>query len=335
MKNIYSLLKINRFIKNVRIKNLGIYLLHLTGKRYFGIFIDPILACNLRCRMCYFSDDEKRKSFPHGAISLEDMQRIADAFFHRALKLQIGCGAEPSLYAHNKEIIRLGKEKKVPYISYTTNANRLQEEAWRELVSAGLDEVTLSLHGITRESYEYFMTNASFDAFCHSLQALTELKKEYPNFQIRINYTVNQDNLQELTSFFDVFGDYAIDVLQIRPIQPMGQTAYDNFSWTSIIEKYDDSIEKLRKDCLQRKITCIAPMKKDLINIQNSDSLLVESTYYYISPRTCWEADFDLKTDTYESYAKRTHLSKKLWHAIFQNNKQKTNSKKNLNYEIQ
>jgi MoaA/NifB/PqqE/SkfB family radical SAM enzyme len=62
MKNIYFLFKVNRLIKSFRIKSLGIYFLHLFGKRYYGIFLDPVYACNLRCRMCYFSDEEKRKN---------------------------------------------------------------------------------------------------------------------------------------------------------------------------------------------------------------------------------------------------------------------------------
>ena len=57
--------------------------------------------------MCYFSDDEKRKEM-HGNLTKQDMENIAEALFHRALKLQIGCGAEPSLYKNLVEIVRLG-----------------------------------------------------------------------------------------------------------------------------------------------------------------------------------------------------------------------------------
>lgn len=81
MKNIYFLLKINRYVKNIRIKNPGIFLLHLLGKRYIAIFLDPVYACNLRCCMCYFSDDGKRKTMPHGKLKQEELRRLADAFF--------------------------------------------------------------------------------------------------------------------------------------------------------------------------------------------------------------------------------------------------------------
>lgn len=116
----------------------------------------------------------------------------------------------------------------------TTNGNLYKEKEWRELIVAGLDEVTLSLHGVARQTYEYFMTDASCEAFHSSLQILTILKKEYPDFKLRINYTANKDNLQELSSFFDVYGNYRFDILQIRPIQQLGNTAYNDFSWDDI-----------------------------------------------------------------------------------------------------
>lgn len=335
MKNIYLLLKLNRNIKSIRIKNLGIFLFHLLGKRYFGIFLDPVLACNLRCRMCYFSDDTLRKQKQSRSLKIEEVNKIANAFFHRALKLQIGCGAEPSLYPHNKEIIRLAKEKRVPYISITTNGNLFNEKDWRELISAGLDEVTLSLHGVHKESYEYFMTNASYEAFTSSLKSLTQLKKEFPNFKIRVNYTINSDNLEELAYFFDVFKDYHFDILQFRPIQELGDTIYNNFSWETLIRQYDSIIEKLRKTAKEKGITFIAPSKQDLTKENNNESTIFNSTYFYISSQCCWESNFNLDTDTYESYAKRTGLGRKLFYRIFQPTDSSAEGKKKLNYDIQ
>lgn len=332
MKNIYKLLKFNRFIKNETIKNLGIFLLHLTGKRYFGIFLDPIFMCNLRCKMCYFSDEKQRKEKQSRALTLEEIEKIANAFFHRALKLQIGCGAEPSLFKLNRELILLGKQKRIPYVSMTTNANRITKEDWTSFLDAGLDEVTLSLHGVKKETYEYFMTNASYEAFLSSLKALTELKVNYPDFKIRINYTVNQDNLQELADLFEVFDEYSIDILQLRPIQNLGNTEYQDFSWNALIEQYDKIVNVLRENAIRKKILFIAPAKEDLTKTENESSAILDSTYFYISSRSCWKHDFDLNKDSFESYSKRTGLTKKLWKKIFQ--KDKNYTKRKLNYDI-
>ena len=56
--DVYKLLKLNRKIKNYRIKFIAIWLLHVLNKRYLAVNLDPVLACNLRCKMCYFTDKE-------------------------------------------------------------------------------------------------------------------------------------------------------------------------------------------------------------------------------------------------------------------------------------
>lgn len=285
--------------------------------------------------MCYFTDPVLRKQKMARALTNEEVKLIADAFFHRALKLQIGCGAEPSLYSDNKQIIHLAKQKKVPYISLTTNANRFTENDWRELIEAGLDEATISLHGVEKETYEFFMTNASYDKFISTLQALTRIKKEYPHFVVRINYTVNSDNWKELQSFFTTFGQYSIDVLQVRPINEIGNTEYADFSWSAIIDNYDSTIDLLRNEALARGITFVAPALDDLKKEADGDSSIAESTYFYIDSRHIWQPDFNLNTETFESYSKRTKRAWRLLKKVF--SKQKPNAtkgQKNLNYRI-
>ena len=91
-RNIYNILRLGTQIKSRRLKLLGIWLFHVLGKRYIGIFLDPVLACNFRCKMCYFSDEQKRKSL-RGTLKYEEIEAIAGSLFHRALKLQVGCSA--------------------------------------------------------------------------------------------------------------------------------------------------------------------------------------------------------------------------------------------------
>lgn len=95
----------------------------------------------------------------------------------------------------------LGKQHKVPYISITTNANLLTEEIIEALVKAGLNEFTISLHGVTKESYEGFMKKASYEKFYNAFNAFKKLKESY-EFKVRINYMFNKDNFYELAEFF-------------------------------------------------------------------------------------------------------------------------------------
>jgi len=269
-----------------------------------------------------------------GSIKKEDLSLIAGALFHRALKLQIGCGAEPSLFPYNKELILLGKQNKIPYISITTNANLFSPDDWWKLADTGIDEFTLSMHGVTQQSYEYFMKGASYEKYLEAMKTLTDIKETHPKLKIRLNYTINKDNLVELQSFFDTFGCYKFDILQLRPIQPLGDTDYKFFSWEDIYYQYDQIIGKLKKQCEDRGIVCIAPGKTDLLGKARGNSPLVQMTYCYIRPRYIWHSDFDPEVDTYESYSKKKQLSKKYFKNIFQYKKSTGDENKQLNYDI-
>ncbi|WP_262920273.1 radical SAM protein [Parabacteroides sp. FAFU027] len=333
MGPIYKLLKYSKIIKSHRVKSFGIYLLYLLRRRYLAIFFDPVLNCNLRCQMCYFSDSEKRKKM-QGIFPKDNLIKLSDALFHRALKLQIGCGAEPSLYKHNQEIILLAKEKGIPFISMTSNGNLLDKKTVKTFIESGLNELTLSLHGVKKETYEHLMTNASYDRFLSILEAVRELKEDYPNFQLRINYTINNSNIDELALFFDKFGHIPINVIQLRPIQKMGETAYADFSIEGIIQKYDQTIGKVINECHKRNITCIAPTLQLLQKDNNNDSMLVESTYCYISPNYIWRNDFDYLNETFEQYSSRTQMNKLLWNEIFRKKSDYISNKRNLNYTV-
>jgi molybdenum cofactor biosynthesis enzyme MoaA len=284
--------------------------------------------------MCYFSDEKRRKELISSPFRREDLNLLANAFFSRALKLQIGCGAEPSLFAHNKLLIELAKSKNVPYISMTTNANLFQKEQWSKLLEAGLDEITISLHGIHKESYEYFMQGADYDRFLASLHSLSELKILFPKFNLRINYTINEDNLLELSDFFNVLGKYRFDIIQLRPVQKIGESDYNNFSWEKILSSYDEIIAKLKSECQKREITFLAPAKNDLIKQSSKLNAVIDATYIYISPRVCWQYDFNLEHDTFNSYSRKHHLGLKLLKNIIFPRQSTDSTTKKLNYDI-
>src|SRR5690606_27570557 len=213
--DIYKILKVNQFIKNHRIKFLGLWLLSVLNKRYLAIQLDPVLACNLRCKMCYFTDADFVKKNMKGIMSESDIEPLAEAIFKNALKLQIGCGAEPALFKHNVKLIETAKQHQVPYISMVTNGNLFEEKDIVNLSRAGLDELIISMHGVTRETYEDLMDKADYSKFHDILRYITEEKKVNPKLRLRINYTFNQDNFFELGQFFDVYGKYAIDIIQL------------------------------------------------------------------------------------------------------------------------
>ncbi|MGM5469216.1 radical SAM protein [Flavobacteriaceae bacterium LMO-SS05] len=331
--NVYKLLQLNRKIKSHRIKFLGLFLLHKFNKRYLAVNLDPVMACNLRCKMCYFTDEDYVKTLK-GQFKDEDLNLVAKTIFSRALKLQIGCGTEPTLYKNLVKIVELGKEYKVPYISITTNANLLTEEKIEALLKAGLNEFTISLHGVTKKSYENFMKKASYEKFQNAFNSFSKLKSKY-NFKVRINYTFNKDNFYELKDFFKHFSADSFDILQIRPIQKIGNTEYNDFDISTLHEDYPKLITSIREVCKQNDIILMAPTTLSGLTNENQSSFIFDYTFCYVSPNQFWKEGFDWRQETFNDFSKKTKWSQKLFMNIFKSKKQLKSLTNKLNYEIE
>ena len=322
-------------------KLLGLCVMHLVGRRTIGIFMDPVLSCNLRCRMCYFSDAEKRKSM-HGMITGSRLDAVARALYPRALKLQIGCGAEPTLYRNLAGIVRQGHAYGIPYISLTTNGQLIASGyvSLIDLVRAGLNEITVSVHGTSREIYEEMMPGATFDRLSGLIDCLIEVKSEFPGFKIRINYTVNSMNMYDLQGdcFWTLWKGLELDIVQLRPVQDMGRTDWNDFDMVSLKENYDSTIGNIIRGCKERGITCIAPGREQLdevATLQDGVSSVIEDiTYCYVSPEECYKSDFNPDNDTYESYHRRNATAIKLLKSVWSRKERMRNASKKLNYDV-
>lgn len=333
--NLYKLLGFVNKVKSSRLKMFGLYMLHVTGKRYIAVFLDPVLTCNLRCVMCHFSKGDKPKP-SRAIIPEEEITKIANAFFHRALKLQIGCSAEPTMSKNLPNLIALAKSKGVPYVSVTTNGNLFTKESLEACLKAGLNEITYSIHGVTKEVYERFMLNADYERFCEVVRWTSDLKEKYP-VKIRLNYTMNEDNFDDLASFFEVFGQIKVDVLQLRPNNAYQYAIYTNDNHERLIEDYDKVIGKIRQEAASRNVICMAPTKAQLLKKdgENDNTVILSPIQCRINPEFCWRQDFDLETETFESYCKRKHRARKLLEMALKKPKKYNRNKQNLNYTIQ
>ena len=341
--NFYNILRLWRGRIPRPLKFLGLWYMHVSGRRLIGVYIDPVLGCNLRCRMCYFSDSKRRRQL-HGSMTDEQLDKCAKAFFHRALKLQIGCGAEPTLYKGLEKVVRLGKEADIPYISLTTNGMLIASGriALNDLVKAGLDEITLSMHGTTRAIYEELMPGADYDSLLNLLRIIGDVKQTYPDFKVRVNFTVNSLNKEDLRGnrFLEIWPEGCLpDIVQLRPVQKIGDSDWQDFDPAPLVADYDDTIGNTLARCREAGIMCLAPTRDNLSEVATPqdgyDSLLESVCYCYVSPQDCYKSDFDSVGDSYESYHRRRHTAVGLFRAVFRNpGSRARNVSKKLNYKI-
>jgi len=292
--------------------------------------------------MCYFTDADYVKKNMKGIFPEDDLENLANVNFKNALKLQIGCGAEPTLFKHNTKLITIAKKHNVPYISMVTNGNLLTQKDIHEFASAGLSEFILSMHGVTKETYEDLMDKGVYEKFHEILGHITEEKKSNPKLRLRINYTFNQDNFHELKDLFKSYEQYTIDSIQLRPIDKIGETTYNNFSLKAIEKEYAEISNYLKKECVKRGIILLFPESISrnendslVVKTENNSSYLLPYTYCYVSPNYYWKDDFNWKEETFSSWQNRNNWNQTLFKNIFLSKKELEKPNRNmLNYSV-
>jgi MoaA/NifB/PqqE/SkfB family radical SAM enzyme len=301
-----TLLRLNR-LAPARLKFAAVLLADFVRARHLIVRLDPIIACNLRCGMCYFSDEQYLPPGPVRRFSRADVERLAEQFFPLALQVHIGCGTEPTMYKGYATLVALARKHGVPFIGFTTNAQLLTAPHLRTMIEAGLTEITLSTHGVHKETYERLMVGASWETYHANLKMLCDLKRELgaDHPRLRINYTVNGSNLGELRDFFSRFDSYNISVLQIRPMDNIGNTAYHWEDLSPLAGEYHDVLAGLQEQCRQRGIHLMAGDPE--VRAENKYATVYETAVLRVlNPNTVWREDYDFRSMSYREYLKKT-----------------------------
>lgn len=303
MPAIYTLFRLSKLVRYDRLKLLYVYAAQKFGWRYYSVRLDPVLACNLRCRMCHFSSE---KEVDRARFTPEEIDRIADQLFGSALQLVIGCGAEPTLYRDFIGIVRLAKRHGIPSVGLVTNGQLLNGNDLKELISAGLDELIISIHGVSQATYESFMVGARYNRLMELLEGFEAIRKEMRAGRpsLRVNYTANPDNIAEAIHFFDVFGRFSVDTLQVRPIMDIGGEYFNPFTPENV-DNYNYAMRALKRECENRRVRLLANLHDPSFTATGGQSMLYGELYKYVSPGVVVDRDFDWRNESYSQYLKR------------------------------
>jgi len=314
----YQLLNLNRVVRSHRLKFAGLLGLYWLRRRHLWLRFDPALSCNLRCQMCYFSDPGFA-SDNTGRFSPAEVERIAEVFFPWTVQLYLGCGMEPTTYKGFADIVALGKRYKVPMVGMVTNGQLLTPPHLEKLVDLGLDELTLSTHGVARATYERMMRRASFDKFLEVLDTLEAIKKRRgaARPELRLNYTVNAHNLEELAGFFDVYGKYSLRTLQVRPIVDLGNTEYAEKDLTPHLARYKQILAGIDRKCREKGIRLLANYEDVSYQKPTTRAALAPEVVVYLSPQDLSKPDFNWRCESYLDYCRRTRWSRSLLKKVF------------------
>ncbi|MEC4684605.1 MAG: radical SAM protein [Nitrospirota bacterium] len=257
MRFLYNLLG-SRSSKVAALKTLEVFRLPT-----YRIAIDTNNTCNLRCVMCYMSLDGYRDKI--NIMSMEMFESIARQIFHKTKMLDLSCSFEPFMTRNFLEYVRVARKYFNGYIGICTNALLMKEEIIYNIINEELlDEINISIDGITESTYNSIRTNGDFATLLNVLSLLKSVRnhnRKKKNPIIRINYTMLRKNVEELSGIYDFAREYDIDIVQLRHAK-LTRPFADLFDESLFFhqELSDSIIEKVKKQFNRdKKITIIHP----------------------------------------------------------------------------
>jgi len=118
------------------------------------------------CKFCYRSDTDSAGPNP------EETDRIIEQLVSADVPFVTLLGGEPLCHDGLYDIIRRLRSNRV-YVKIVSNGALLDDEAARRLEDAGLNQVALSIDGLTREVNDATRGEGSFDTVLSAIRALS------------------------------------------------------------------------------------------------------------------------------------------------------------------
>ncbi len=156
----------------------------------FPLFIDIEVTnkCNLRCPFCSttISGNRNKKGF----ISKENVEKIIDEGSNNGLYgVKFNVRGEPLLNKNIDYFVEYAKRKGLIDVYFNTNALLLTEEMSNRLIDAGLDRISISFEGYTKEVYEQNRVGSNYEKVLKNIEKLRSIKNrlnvQHPKIRVQ------------------------------------------------------------------------------------------------------------------------------------------------------
>lgn len=125
--------------------------------------------------MCHYI---QRKSYKKGFVTFDAVKRIIDEGVSNNLYgVKFNIRGEPLLHPEIHEFVKYAKQRGLIDVYFNSNAMLLTDDIARKLIDAGLDRLSISFEGITKDVYEKYRVGAKYETVLSNIEKIQSLKK--------------------------------------------------------------------------------------------------------------------------------------------------------------
>ena len=172
--------------------------IRLKGMPYIYI-IDPTNACDLRCPLC--PTGAKTMERETRMMSFECYKRIIDEIKDYAVEVILYSWGESFLNPRIFDMIRYAQDNNIG-TNLSSHFNNISDKMIDEIIDSGLENINISLDGVTQEVYEHYRVNGKVDQVIESLKKLQARKQilKCKTPVVEWQYIVMKQNEHEIPS---------------------------------------------------------------------------------------------------------------------------------------
>jgi radical SAM protein with 4Fe4S-binding SPASM domain len=190
--------------------------------RFLSVFLDHNNKCNLRCRMCGFSDP-RVESLGKYDLPRWAYDRIAAEAFPRAARVCLSLFTEPFMTRDFADRLASIPRYGVPFSEFYTNGTLLTDESIEKILDAQISRVTFSIDGGTKETFEAIRVGANFEQVIRNFRSLQARRRERGAAlpRLRINHVLSEVNIDHFDQFLAMVEWLEAEEIVIRPVTRM------------------------------------------------------------------------------------------------------------------
>jgi len=208
---------------------------------YF-LVIDPTNVCQLRCPLC--STGQRKNLRPAGKMSFKTFKKFIDEIGDWLLEVHLIWWGEPFLNKDILKFVKYAQQRNIGTFISTNFSFPFTQKQITEIVSSGLDILSVSLDGVTPEVYQKYRVGGNFAWVINNLKMLKKakerLRKRQPAVQLQFLVTkYNEGQVPLLKDFAKRLGVNSVVFEQLLVL--FGQSKRDQIKiqdWLPHNRKY-------------------------------------------------------------------------------------------------
>ncbi len=220
--------------------------------RFLHVFIEQNNTCNLKCKMCGFSDP-RVASVSRYHLPTALFEAIARQVFPATSYLHMSLATEPFMTPDFPDRLQLVREYQVPYSLVVTNGTLLTDAKIEKILDAQITALAFSIDGGTKQIYEDIRVGSKFETVLRHLERFKELRarRDVTLPRLRINHVLMYQNIDHFPDFLKLLLSVGAEQVDVRTIQPMGYAMGRETKDPVFYEKVA-ALRPLLRDCCDR-----------------------------------------------------------------------------------